>query len=430
MKKSNLLILCSFLIIGLVSCNNSQETEVNSIYECFEKLKTAKNYSVTTDVISSTETNTFTIKFTENGYLCDDPFYSFGYVKDDNGIYYYDFYHNKFTPSAYLKNENGVNETNLWNEKLFTSFASFDLKDFSAATGKEYDLKSKNGRLSYISLVNGESILYTYTTGAKITVGNTINSMVIEYKFSTGHTFKTKIHNFGTTKIKEIEDYKKSGGSAYKLNSEQQRMQDLFSTFNYKRETYDLNDNKTVIGWEWYNKDYFYGDYTDEYMSSNLGLVYEQGVIGVKNKSFDGIPLNGTYYFYIQGNQVSLITTAPMNRNPDVTKVVNYPTYMQLFNNMQYMIPTNNANEYTCDDELILDDFATNFQLKASLDEIGAKPEKLDIKIELKEENKDCRITFDFFFRYGNSSYNMTFPFIDFGEANIPHAEYLLSQFK
>ena len=119
-----------------------------------------------------------------------------------------------------------------------------------------------------------------------------------------------------------------------------------------------------------------------------------------------------------------------MNRNPDVTKVVNYPTYMQLFNNMQYMIPTNNANEYTCDDELILDDFATNFQLKASLDEIGAKPEKLDIKIELKEENKDCRITFDFFFRYGNSSYNMTFPFIDFGEANIPHAEYLLSQFK
>ena len=51
-------------------------------------------------------------------------------------------------------------------------------------------------------------------------------------------------------------------------------------------------------------------------------------------------------------------------------------------------------------------------------------------KIDLKEEDKDCVITFDFFFRYGRDSYNITYPFIDFGEANIPQADYLLSLFK
>ena len=434
MKKKWVLVVCALTVLNIASCNNGTQAgvdlNVNSVYDCFERLKTAKNYSVTTDVISQTETNSFTIKFTENAYLCDDPFYSFGYIKDNDGVFYFDFYHNKLTPSTYFVDDENNAKTNLWDEEFFTSFASFELNNLKDATGKEYNFKDKKNRLTYFSLVNGDSILYSYTTGAKATVGNNLNTFVIEYSFSTGHTFRTKIHDVNTTKIDEVSKYLKNGGSAYALNTEQERMKELFSHFNYKRETFDLSDNKTIIGWEWYNKNYFYGDYTDEYLSANLGSVYEQGVIGVNNKVFNDLILNGTYYFYINGNEINLITSAPMNRNPDVTEVVNYPTYMQIFNNMQYMLPTSNAHEYTCDDEMILEDFATNFQLKASLDEIGAIAEKLDIKIELKEEDKDCRITFDFYFSYGKDLYNMTFPFIDFGEANIPHAEFLLSSFE
>jgi len=60
---------------------------------------------------------------------------------------------------------------------------------------------------------------------------------------------------------------------------------------------------------------------------------------------------------------------------------------MILLDNLQYLIPTGNENEYMCDKKWILDDFAVALNFKEGLESLEATLVKINIKVELNKND-------------------------------------------
>lgn len=196
-------------------------------------------------------------------------------------------------------------------------------------------------------------------------------------------------------------------------------MIDLFSGFNYKRQCLD-DDNETVVGHEWYNPNYFYGDWEDDYLKEHVGEVMEIGVIGLKNKPFNNQILNGSYYYYLNSQGMSLVTSAPVNENPDVTLVYNYPTYLELFSNFQYFKEaTDYENTIYTQNLYLMNDFCNNFQIAEILQTNHCSLASLEISYELKENNSECVVVFCLYYYYNNQLGAFMYPFVEFGNSNI-----------
>ena len=146
----------------------------------------------------------------------------------------------------------------------------------------------------------------------------------------------------------------------------------------------------------------------------------EIGVIGINDKEVDGQKLNGSYYFTYSETELSIITTMPINTNPDVTEVYNYPTYLLLFDNFQYFnINVDYENTIFTDQETLMIDFCQNFQIYQTIIDNNCELVELEISYAIEQEDKNSNITFTLYYKYNGQLGAFVYPFTSFNDTNI-----------
>ena len=421
-KKTRLLLLLCPLL--LASCGANITLENKDLKGALNALKKGKNYTLTSTLSTGEVTKVY---YTKSAILKENNSGSVGYIQDKKGIYRIDLENKEWLPSALLKNDEGELYSSLWKNDFIYSFNDFDFSKLEYQDENIALIHDKMNLLTYLNLLDQDVNTLSTIQSLKVEKVQAENALTFTLSYRDQKQMVTTVSEVGSTTISTIEEFLQNGGKRYVNTKEQDRMIDLFSGFNYKRRCLD-NDNETVVGHEWYNPNYFYGDWEDDYLKEHVGEVMEIGVIGLKNKQFNNQTLNGSYYYYLNSQGMSIITTAPVNENPDVTKVYNYPTYLELFSNFQYFKEATDYEDTIYTQNLdLMNDFCNNFQIAEILQTNHCSLSSLEISYDLKENNSECVVVFCLYYYYNNQLGAFMYPFVEFGNSNIAIVDYFLN---
>lgn len=280
MKLKRFVILVS--IITLFSGCNKQSNHFDNLPDIFSTIITSKNYTLTT-TYQDEKNEDNVIYFTENAYFVKEKNNQYGYISNNDGIYSVNLFHRKLVPSVLLEQKN-----NLWESELFHSLNKFNIHFIS--DNEKVIIKDKMTILNHMKMILLDVSLYSTIQNLEVTYQE--NNVQFSLNYKNKKSDITLLTNLNKTKIQEVDDYLKNGGKQYEPTSEQKQIKQLFSKFNYKRACLD-NDNETIIGYEWYNPNYFYGAWEDDYYQQHIGEIYEIGVVGCNNLSYNDKTLNG-----------------------------------------------------------------------------------------------------------------------------------------
>jgi hypothetical protein len=150
----------------------------------------------------------------------------------------------------------------------------------------------------------------------------------------------------------------------------------------------NVEDYSVVAGSEMYAENWFYTFFEDEFIAEGLG--YEIGMVGIdktygpftdaNGEVWGPYDFEGSYYCFVtedaNGNQtLDVMVSMPINTDPFVPNVYNYPTFLEMFKNSQYLQPTGgSSNEYYTSKLSCVNDFVSNFQMTETLASLGAVP--------------------------------------------------------
>lgn len=420
-KTRILLLLCPLL---LASCGANSSLENKGLKGALDTLRKAQNYTLTSTLSTGEVTKSY---YTKSAILKENNSGSVGYIQDKKGIYRIDLENKEWLPSALLKNDEGELYSSLWKNDFIYSFKDFDFSKLEYQDENIALIHDKMNLLTYLNLLDQDVNTLSTIQSLKVEKVQTENALTFTLSYRDQKQMVTTVSEVGSTTISTIEEFLQNGGKRYVNTKEQDRMIDLFSGFNYKRRCLD-NDNETVVGHEWYNPNYFYGEWEAEYLKEHIGEIMEIGVVGVKNKQFNNQTLNGSYYYYLNSQGMSIITTAPVNENPDVTKVYNYPTYLELFSNFQYFKEATDYEDTIYTQNLdLMNDFCNNFQIAEILQTNHCSLSSLEISYDLKENNNECVVVFCLYYYYNNQLGAFMYPFVEFGNSNIAIVDYFLN---
>ena len=420
-KTRILLLLCPLL---LASCGANSSLENKGLKGALDTLRKAQNYTLTSTLSTGEVTKSY---YTKSAILKENNSGSVGYIQDKKGIYRIDLENKEWLPSALLKNDEGELYSSLWKNDFIYSFKDFDFSKLEYQDENIALIHDKMNLLTYLNLLDQDVNTLSTIQSLKVEKVQAENALTFTLSYRDQKQMVTTVSEVGSTTISTIEEFLQNGGKRYVNTKEQDRMIDLFSGFNYKRRCLD-NDNETVVGHEWYNPNYFYGEWEAEYLKEHIGEIMEIGVVGVKNKQFNNQTLNGSYYYYLNSQGMSIITTAPVNENPDVTKVYNYPTYLELFSNFQYFKEaTDYENTIYTQNLDLMNDFCNNFQIAEILQTNHCSLSSLEISYDLKENNSECVVVFCLYYYYNNQLGAFMYPFVEFGNSNIAIVDYFLN---
>ena len=420
-KTRILLLLCPLL---LASCGANSSLENKGLKGALDTLRKAQNYTLTSTLSTGEVTKSY---YTKSAILKENNSGSVGYIQDKKGIYRIDLENKEWLPSALLKNDEGELYSSLWKNDFIYSFKDFDFSKLEYQDENIALIHDKMNLLTYLNLLDQDVNTLSTIQSLKVEKVQADNALTFTLSYRDQKQMVTTVSEVGSTTISTIEEFLQNGGKRYVNTKEQDRMIDLFSGFNYKRRCLD-NDNETVVGHEWYNPNYFYGEWEAEYLKEHIGEIMEIGVVGVKNKQFNNQTLNGSYYYYLNSQGMSIITTAPVNENPDVTKVYNYPTYLELFSNFQYFKEATDYEDTIYTQNLdLMNDFCNNFQIAEILQTNHCSLSSLEISYDLKENNNECVVVFCLYYYYNNQLGAFMYPFVEFGNSNIAIVDYFLN---
>lgn len=420
-KTRILLLLCPLL---LASCGANSSLENKGLKGALDTLRKAQNYTLTSTLSTGEVTKSY---YTKSAILKENNSGSVGYIQDKKGIYRIDLENKEWLPSALLKNDEGELYSSLWKNDFIYSFKDFDFSKLEYQDENIALIHDKMNLLTYLNLLDQDVNTLSTIQSLKVEKVQAENALTFTLSYRDQKQMVTTVSEVGSTTISTIEEFLQNGGKRYVNTKEQDRMIDLFSGFNYKRRCLD-NDNETIVGHEWYNPNYFYGEWEAEYLKEHIGEIMEIGVVGVKNKQFNNQTLNGSYYYYLNSQGMSIITTAPVNENPDVTKVYNYPTYLELFSNFQYFKEATDYEDTIYTQNLdLMNDFCNNFQIAEILQTNHCSLSSLEISYDLKENNNECVVVFCLYYYYNNQLGAFMYPFVEFGNSNIAIVDYFLN---
>lgn len=421
-KKTRLLLLLCPLL--LASCGANITLENKDLKGALNALKKGQNYTLTSALSTGEVTKVY---YTKSAILKENNSGSVGYIQDKKGIYRIDLENKEWLPSALLKNDEGELYSSLWKNDFIYSFKDFDFSKLEYQDENIALIHDKMNLLTYLNLLDQDVNTLSTIQSLKVEKVQAENALTFTLSYRDQKQMVTTVSEVGSTTISTIEEFLQNGGKRYVNTKEQDRMIDLFSGFNYKRRCLD-NDNETVVGHEWYNPNYFYGEWEAEYLKEHIGEIMEIGVVGVKNKQFNNQTLNGSYYYYLNSQGMSIVTTAPVNENPDVTKVYNYPTYLELFSNFQYFKEATDYEDTIYTQNLdLMNDFCNNFQIAEILQTNHCSLSSLEISYDLKENNSECVVVFCLYYYYNNQLGAFMYPFVEFGNSNIAIVDYFLN---
>lgn len=374
---------------NMVSVNvNAEGTTVVSVKDAVNKLINSKNYTIEVSTKTGPIDIKYNIFYTENAfydsYLGDE----YGYVNVEEGVFSFDLYNREFTASKLLEDKNGNVITDLWSYSSLYSFNKLKIDEFSKATGNEFDAETKRVKNFFMNLLQIDYGYYQYVNPIHFTVGNDINTLEFVLDIQGTMKYTGKIKNFGTTKIDVVDEYLNSDNSYHKPDSTMNKIVGLFDNYNYTRLIYSDNveDYSVVAGSEMYAENWFYTFFEDEFIAEGLG--YEIGMVGIdktygpftddNGEVWGPYDFEGSYYCFVMedenGNQtLDVMVSMPINTDPFVPNVYNYPTFLEMFANSQYLQPTGgSANEYYTSKLSCVDDFVSNFQMTETLQSLGA----------------------------------------------------------
>lgn len=397
MKKLNkiLLTLSSFTLVfstlANVSINVSaveaqNNTAVSSVKEAISKLIDSKNYTVEVSTKVGPLDMNYNIYYTENGFYDNFLGDEYGYVEVDEGVFSFNLYNRKFTASKLLEDENGDTITSLWDSDLIPSFKGFRINQFKNATGKEYTSSAKIDQINMLQILKLDITNYNIQNTVKFSVDNSVNGLKIEYNLQNGKNYVCTIKDFGTTKIDVIDNYLKEN-TYHKTSQDLQHIIGLFDDFNYTRIMYSDDErlSNPIIGYEYFNENYFIGDVSAEAVS--LSLIIPTASVFSIQETFDEVEtigettfgpyeFSGCYYGALNDNGEidALVVSFPINEDPYIPNVFNYPTFLKMFTQPQYLQATGVENQFYTSKVDLVEDFVNNFQQGDSLTSVGAKP--------------------------------------------------------
>lgn len=395
--KQFMLAFCSFtlvfstlanVVINVSATENNNNLAVNSVKEAINKLVDAKNYTIEVTTKIGKRDYTYNIYYTENAFYDDFIGDEYGYVSVDDGVFSFDLYNREFTASKLLYSEEGTKLTSIWNNDLIPSFEKVKSNQFKDATGKSYQTSKKVDQLLLLSILKLEITNHDSENVVKFSVDDSINGFKMDYDLKNGKNYSCVVKDFGTTKIDIVDEYLKEN-SYHQSSTTLNRIMELFAGYNYTRVMYSDDErlDSPVIAHEYFNENYFCVDYSKEAVALEL-VVPGLNVVSINNMTFEDSEVingvtygpytfNGCYYMQLDEdleNITNMVLSFPINSNPNISEVFNYPTLLKMFANPQYLVEAGSENQFYTHNVALVNDFVSNFQQADTLSSLGATP--------------------------------------------------------
>lgn len=428
MKKSSLLILATSLI--LMSCVNNEgsgttstyvPTEITSVKDALTQLSSLKNYKFYIQKRNSVgfPVSEFNKYITENYFYLDKEGEELGYFVYDGSVRSFDLDNGQFTATEPLKDDNNQTITSLYDNDLFYKVSDFDTSDESFNT-KEVTELSRPNQFVLLGLLEVPAATVLDIKNISITVEDSLESLKMEVGFAK-ESWSLIVEDIGTADEPSVTEFVNNFEPVV-VSDDLKKLKVLFHENNYSRNIYDYNEH-VWYGVEHFLPQYFYQE-IDSSIAYELGvLAMSGGYLGIDNKVFQGKNLYGCYYFNLDGSTVELMTSFPYNsQTSDVTSplFIDYPSNLLLWDQMQYIHPTDKTGEYTVINEILLEDFAQNFQVDEIISTNKLTVTSLDIKLtNIGLPEGVCNFYLNYEYLSGATG-SFHYEFFDFGFSNIP----------
>ena len=428
MKKSSLLILATSLI--LMSCVNNEgsgttstyvPTEITSVKDALTQLSSLKNYKFyiqkrNSDGFPVSEFNKY---ITENYFYLDKKGEELGYFVYEGSVRSFDLDNGEFTATEPLKDDNNQTITSLYDNDLFYKVSDFDTSDESFNT-KEVTELSRPNQFVLLGLLEVPAATVLDIKSLSITVGDSLESLKMEVGFAK-ESWSLIVEDIGTADEPSVTEFVNNFEPVV-VSDDLKKLKVLFHEDNYSRNIYDYNEH-VWYGVEYFLPQYFYQE-IDSSIAYELGvLAMSGGYLGIDNKVYQGKNLYGCYYFNLDGSTVELMTSFPYNsQTSDVTSplFIDYPSNLLLWDQMQYIHPTDKTGEYTVTNEILLEDFAQNFQVDEIISTNKLTVTSLDIKLtDIGLPEGVCNFYLNYEYLSGATG-SFHYEFFDFGFSNLP----------
>lgn len=458
--KAKKLLYVAIVSLLLTSCGNEEESnkfnysitpinqedlKVNNIYSAIKKLQTLKNFTLSITMTDDEKSSfSFDNIYAEHYYYCNYEDDENGFIEDENGIYRVNLVDNQLLASDLYLDENGQKMTDLYNSGVLANFTQLNLDNFKTAIEDDYVVTNKKDKLTLMNILELDNIYYATLSNCEFKLlGSTMNNLYLILDFTNGTSLSCAFNNFGESEEIEVINYKAQNKTYTKIDDDLYRVRDLFKLNNYRRVCHENeNPEENVIGYEWFNENYFYGDYiVDEYS------IAETGYIGLKNKTKYNeetktyTDYDGAYLFFLNDTYSNLnfygykpAFTTTISYMPDI---MNYPSNLIMFDyNLQFFEKVDDSsnyekNVYVTTDLYIIQDWLTNFQISLTTED-NAEVYIYDLRIitDLYTKDSDCTVTFQFDYVIEDTVYGLQREFIDFGTSNIEIVDEFYASFE
>lgn len=423
LKIKKILLLGVLLLTG---CQANKNIEINSLKNGLLFLNTSKNYTLE---IESSAYGTCSYIFTKNsiGFSASRKSSAmFAYIKDKKGIYTLN-YDNGYVPGEYLLDEANKKITNLWSGDIHQTLYGVETSYINSLSNDitTLDVTNKNYKMAFIQTVGYE--IKDYVNVDSLVINYVDDVLSFSLKMSNKNYIEIyKLTNPNNSKNEDVDIFLKGGGKVLTLSSSLTRVRNLVKSNNFLRYIYDIGTNE-YNGIEIFNEHYFYSEIT----SYNYG----SGAMAMNQKANEhhDFDLYGCYNFSINTSIVNATSSnvgfysTPMYKKPDIVEFYHYPTYLAIFSSMQYLKNgevdnspyTYEGESYYFDQISMVYDFVSNFSIDQSFDPNEYVPYAVGIDFINKDADKDCFVTFIYYFTYGSSLYAMPIPLTNFNNSNV-----------
>lgn len=395
--KQFVLAFCSFtlvfstlanVVINVSATENNNNLAANSVKEAIDKLVNGKNYTIEVETKIGKRDYSYNVYYTENAFYDEFIGDEYGYVCVEDGVFSFDLYNREFTASKLIYDEDGNKLTSIWNNDLMPSFEKIKVNQFKTATDKTYKSSKKVDQLLLLNLLKLDVTNYAIDNYVNFVTEGSINGFKMEYVLSNGKQYTCTIKDYGTTKIDLVDEYLKEN-SYFKASTTLNRIMELFAGYNYTRVMYSDDErlDSPVIAHEYFNEKYFCVDYSKQAVALDL-VIPGLNVVSIENMVFEdseeinGVTygpytFNGCYYMQLDENLeniTNMVLSFPINSNPDISEVFNYPTLLKMFSSCQYLVEAGSENQFYTHNVELVNDFVSNFQQTDTLSSLGATP--------------------------------------------------------
>lgn len=258
MRNNHKLLNCLFLTLGVISfvgctplgissSHLKEEIKTASLKEGLQYLNTEKNYTFQCDNGSYSTS----VLFDENsiGYKFDGhDEMQVHYIQDKKGIYSLT-YENKYLASEYLKDEENVNYTSIWDNSFCITLLGVETDYINSIDEalQEITITNKTYKMHFIQALGYSDTDYLNVEYLKCSYVE--DSLQFELKILKGNSLIYKLKDLNVTYNEDVEKYIAEGGQVYTPNEDLSAMRTLLRSNNFSRDIYDINE-KTFNGIE------------------------------------------------------------------------------------------------------------------------------------------------------------------------------------